>query len=92
MPFTVRVNDFESIEREWEEILPGTKANTIFVTPWWQKIWWRHFGDGAELLILSVRDGDELRNASRAARSSGPRSAESVAGSISSRAKSIAVS
>ena len=49
MPFTVQVNDFESIEAEWEEILPRTKANTIFVTPWWQKVWWRHFGDKAEL-------------------------------------------
>ena len=60
MPFTVQVNDFESIEKEWEEILPRTKANTIFVTPWWQKVWWSHFGEGSELLILSVRDGDEL--------------------------------
>ena len=60
MPITVQTNDFESIEKEWEEILPRTKANTIFVTPWWQKVWWSHFGEGAELLILSVRDGDEL--------------------------------
>jgi CelD/BcsL family acetyltransferase involved in cellulose biosynthesis len=30
------------------------------VTPWWQRVWWRHFGEGAELLTLSVRDGDEV--------------------------------
>ena len=59
MPQIVRLDGFESIQQEWEEILPSCSTNTIFVTPWWQRVWWRHFGDGQELCLLSVRDGSE---------------------------------
>lgn len=55
MPYSVQLEDFEEIESEWERILPDTFANTIFVTPWWQKVWWKHFGQSANLQILSVR-------------------------------------
>ena len=60
MPYSVKVEDFESFQSEWERILPQCPSNTIFVTPWWQRIWWEHFGDGADLRILSVWDEDEL--------------------------------
>ena len=51
---------FEAIHDAWEGLLPLCSTNTIFVTPRWQSIWWRHFGAGAELHMLSVSDGDEL--------------------------------
>jgi CelD/BcsL family acetyltransferase involved in cellulose biosynthesis len=54
------VDDFESIQEDWERILPSCSTDTIFVTPSWQKLWWRHFGDGSQLHILSVHDGDQL--------------------------------
>ena len=60
MAYSVRLEDFDSIFDEWERILPHSSTNTIFVTPWWQRVWWRHFGDGAELQILAVRDNDEI--------------------------------
>ena len=60
MSYHVKVEDFEGIQHQWESILPFCSTNTIFVTPRWQKIWWRHFGEGSELHILSVRDGDEV--------------------------------
>ncbi len=60
MPFTVRMEDFDSIHDEWEEILPYCWTNTVFVTPTWQRVWWQHFGGNAELHILSIRDDDEL--------------------------------
>lgn len=60
MSNTVQVEDFDSIEDEWECILPHTSANTIFVTPLWQRLWWKHFGGGASLQILSVRGEGEL--------------------------------
>ena len=60
MPITVEITDFEGIEDQWAEFLPSCVTNTIFVTPWWQRVWWNHFGDGAELQILTVRDGDRL--------------------------------
>ena len=51
---------FESVSCEWERILPHTDANTIFITPWWQRLWWQRYGGDASLEILSVRRGDEL--------------------------------
>ena len=59
MSAVVRRKDFEAIEREWEEILPRSITNTIFVTPWWQKTWWKHFGAGQELCLFTVTDGAE---------------------------------
>ena len=57
MAHSVSIEAFEAIEDEWERILPCCVTNTIFVTPWWQRTWWRHFGEGAEPLIMSVRSG-----------------------------------
>ena len=58
MTHSVRVGDFTTMNDEWEGILPLSSTNTIFVTPWWQRVWWRHFGEGYDLCILSVSDDD----------------------------------
>ncbi len=60
MSLSVQVEDFESLETEWQRLLPETAANTIFITPLWQKLWWQHFGQDANLHILSVRQDEEL--------------------------------
>ncbi len=61
MTISIRKEDFDSIADEWECILPHTGANTIFITPWWQQLWWRSYGDTeARLEIFSVRNGDSL--------------------------------
>ena len=60
MTISIRKENFESIADEWECILPHTGANTIFITPWWQHLWWRRYGGEAELEILSIRNGDSL--------------------------------
>ena len=60
MDLSVKVEDFDSLESEWERLLPETAADTIFLTPTWQKVWWEHFGQDANLQILSIRQGDEL--------------------------------
>ena len=60
MGYTILEETFESIWDEWERILPSCCTNTVFVTPWWQKVWWNNFSADNELHILSIRDGDEL--------------------------------
>ncbi|MCI0441036.1 MAG: GNAT family N-acetyltransferase [Chloroflexi bacterium] len=60
MAYSVNLEDFESVESDWEQLLPQCSANTIFITPLWQKIWWARFGKGAELRILSIRDDDDI--------------------------------
>lgn len=60
MAFSIQREGFESISCEWEGILSLTAANTIFVTPWWQHLWWRSYGGNACLELLSVRQDDVL--------------------------------
>ena len=60
MAVSIEITDFEGIEGQWEELLPSCVTDTIFVTPWWQKVWWNHFGEGAQPHILALRDGHRL--------------------------------
>ena len=60
MPYSVREGDFDAMESEWESFLPGCASDTVFATPWLQRIWWSHFGQGWRLRITSVRDNDTL--------------------------------
>lgn len=66
MAVCARREDFYGILNEWEALLPHTPANTIFVTPWWQRLWWERYGSrgngdngngGGELQIIAVRRG-----------------------------------
>jgi CelD/BcsL family acetyltransferase involved in cellulose biosynthesis len=52
---SVHAADFDGIENEWVDFLPHAAANTVFVTPWWQRTWWENFGDGWDLQITSFR-------------------------------------
>ena len=52
-------NNFSSVLAEWETLLPRCQANTIFLTPLWQKIWWEHFGEGYDLQIISIYKNGE---------------------------------
>lgn len=60
MAVSVRQESFDSIWERWEEILPLSATNTVFVTPWWHKIWWDNFGEDGESLILSVSEDSRL--------------------------------
>ncbi len=58
---SLTTDSFEEAADRWERLLPRCWTNTVFVTPAWQRVWWRSFGRESELFILSVRDrGDEL--------------------------------
>ncbi len=47
----------EEAEAAWEQVLGSSAAATLFLTPWWQKLWWKHFGGGSELAVYVVSDG-----------------------------------
>jgi CelD/BcsL family acetyltransferase involved in cellulose biosynthesis len=49
-----------SVVSPWEEALARFPDHTPFLTPLWQRIWWRHFGQGREPLLLSFREGQRL--------------------------------
>ena len=40
------ITSFQDIESEWESVLQDSPADTLFLTPQWQKVWWDTFGDG----------------------------------------------
>ena len=50
---------FDTLAEEWNGLLVRSAADTIFLTLEYQHIWWQNLGQG-ELLILAVRDGEEL--------------------------------
>jgi len=50
---------FEALSGEWNDLLRRSPADTIFLTLEYQRVWWRHLGEG-ELLILAARDDGEL--------------------------------
>lgn len=60
MSHAVLTESFKEIESEWEKMLPHCATNTIFITPWWQKIWWQRFQNGIELKIISFHENETV--------------------------------
>jgi CelD/BcsL family acetyltransferase involved in cellulose biosynthesis len=48
----------DEAEPAWERVLGVSDAATLFLTPWWQKTWWRHFGGDAEHAVYVASDGE----------------------------------
>lgn len=60
MAYCVRREDFSSLpEATWQNLLSQSATNVVFLTHAWQRIWWDHFGAGRDLVLLSVRDGED---------------------------------
>ena len=63
MTLTVRsyrdASGFEALAGEWNDLLHHSPADTVFLTLEYQCTWWQHLSEG-ELLILAVRDAEEL--------------------------------
>jgi CelD/BcsL family acetyltransferase involved in cellulose biosynthesis len=60
MVYTIEPESFDSLEKAWRKLLAVCSTNHIFLTPQWQKAWWQIFGDGSELMLLSVYKGTDL--------------------------------
>ena len=54
--------ELAALEPEWRELLASRPAGhaTIFQSPTWLRTWWDGFGEGRELMLLSVRDEGRL--------------------------------
>jgi CelD/BcsL family acetyltransferase involved in cellulose biosynthesis len=54
-------NDFQVMKHDWARVLKGNLlGDNIFFTWEWLSTWWKYFGEGRKLLILTVKDGDEV--------------------------------
>ena len=60
MANAVQLDNFTSVQGEWEALLPRCSTNTLFVTPQWLRIWWEHFGHTAYLVLTHLRHNDQL--------------------------------
>jgi len=51
------VDDFQSLRENWNYLLRrNLLGNNVFLTWEWLFTWWKHFGKGRKLLILTVED------------------------------------
>ena len=60
MSYAVQREELDQLEPEWRQILPRTHHPCVFISPTWLRIWWEEFGEDRELLLLSIRHGQEL--------------------------------
>jgi len=49
---------FRDLAEEWSALLRRGALDTLFLTPQWLEVWWRHFGAGLDLTLLLARDAD----------------------------------
>jgi len=52
--------EFLSMGSEWNHLLSKSNPNEFFSTHEWLSTWWRHFGKGKDLFIITVREGKEI--------------------------------
>ena len=60
MPRSVHLYSFVSIQDEWDQLLLQCPNASVFLTPQWQRTWWRQFGQDAELYLLTLRSGGRI--------------------------------
>lgn len=52
--------DLATARPAWNRLHPLSSGACVFNSFDWQSAWWRSFGDGAELLLWLLRDGDRV--------------------------------
>ena len=63
------LTSFEEFRGEWEEILSVSPANTLFLTPQWQQVWWESFGGGKEMAGFLLGTAEQVMGIAPLARS-----------------------
>jgi CelD/BcsL family acetyltransferase involved in cellulose biosynthesis len=54
------LNSLPEISSAWKSLLQKSDIDTIYQTPEWLGTWWKYFGDGRKLYILTAKSGEEL--------------------------------
>jgi len=53
-------NEFLELEEYWKNIFDKSETKNIFISWEWCSLWWKHYGGDQKLLILVVKDRDEI--------------------------------
>jgi CelD/BcsL family acetyltransferase involved in cellulose biosynthesis len=57
---SIPFGSFREIQQKWESLLSVCPADTLYLTPQWQEIWWNSFGDGQEMAGFYVEESEEV--------------------------------
>ncbi|HLF04045.1 MAG TPA: GNAT family N-acetyltransferase [Dehalococcoidia bacterium] len=63
MPSLTPLTSFQALRdlrEEWAGLLAVSSANTLFLTPQWQEVWWDSFGDGKKVAGFCLRGPEGL--------------------------------
>lgn len=60
MTYTVRREELAAVQAEWGALLERSAEPVPFLHPTWHRVWLEEFGNGRELLLYAVRDGEAL--------------------------------
>lgn len=53
------IDEFDMLSKPWHELVKASDVS-IFQTFEWNRTWWKHFGSGKELYIITVFKGEKL--------------------------------
>ena len=60
MTYSFHKQTFATAEKYWQELLPQSVSNNVFLTHYWQKFYWETMGSSDEdLLLLTLSDDDD---------------------------------
>lgn len=51
-------NAFLALRKDWNDLLQRSRNDNIFLTWEWMHTWWKHYGAGKELFLVTVRGDD----------------------------------
>jgi CelD/BcsL family acetyltransferase involved in cellulose biosynthesis len=60
MDYAVSQESFDSLHTLWADSKHDLDWSHIFLLPPWLKVWWQKFGEGKELHLSTVREGEEV--------------------------------
>lgn len=50
----------EALHDDWEDLFRRSPVRSVFSSPDWQRLWWRHYGAGRPLRVIALRSGRRL--------------------------------
>ena len=59
MTYSFHKQTFATAEKAWQELLPQSASNNVFLTPYWQKVYWETMGSSDEELLLFTFSEDD---------------------------------
>jgi CelD/BcsL family acetyltransferase involved in cellulose biosynthesis len=54
------LDEVQALSPAWKDLLSGSPSRNLFLTPVWNRAWWRAFGAGKSLRVLAMHCGDRL--------------------------------